>query len=151
MGKLSALVLTIALVSLPSVADACRRMQPNAGSLEQYSSVFVGQVTGLHLEGYENRLLGKPDLVDPELGPLTITNGASPVSVSAAVTRAIQGPASGAVELHLAGCTFDLPQLKERGVFFVLPDGKFTVVAWERDAVAYKAWLTRLGVPQDGR
>ncbi len=151
MCKSSVLAVLIALSAAPGVAGACRPVLPQADQLERYTSVFVGHVTGLHLEGYENKLLGTPDLLDAELGPLVITNGASPVSVNLAVTKAIRGPASGALALRLAGCTLDLPHLKDRGVFFVLPDGKFTAVVWERDASAFQGWLTRLGLAQDGR
>ena len=151
MAKFVALAILLSAASLPAIADACRRMTPNTEALEQYTSVFVGRVTGLHLKGYENRLLGKPDLIDPELGPVTITNGASPVSVNVAVTQLVRGPASGAVELSLAGCTFELPQLRDRGIFFVQPDGAFAVVIWERDQAAFNAWLSRLGVAQNDR
>ena len=148
MGKFFALAAFISAFLLPATADACRRMEPSAESLDQYESVFVGRVTGLHLEGYENRLLGKADLVDPELGALNITNGASPVSVRVAVSRSIRGSSFGAVELRLAGCTFDLPQLREGGIFFVHPGGEATVVSWERDQATYNTWLTRLGVAE---
>ena len=150
MSKSSALAAFVAFSSLPGLGEACNRVLPHAEQLDQYSSVFVGHVTGLHLEGYENELLGKPDVVDPELGPLVITNGAMPVSVNVAVTRAISGSASGGVKLRLAGCTFDLPELKQRGVFFVLPNGEFTAVVWERDSSGFQGWLSKLGV-QDGR
>ena len=151
MSRFFGLAAFLGAAVLPATADACQRMEPSAETLDGYESVFVGRVTGLHLEGYENRLLSKPDLVDPELGALTITNGASLVSVRVAVSRSIRGPSSGAVELRLAGCTFDLPQLRDSGIFFVHPGGASTVVTWERDQAAYNAWLSRLGIAQNDR
>jgi len=124
-------------------------MVPALDALDDYVSIFIGHITGIHLEGYENRLLGKHDLVDPELGALAITSGASPVGIRAAVSREMRGTASGAVEFHLAGCTYDAPQLRERGIFFVLPGGTSVVVVWEEEQAAYSAWLAGLGVPRD--
>lgn len=151
MGRFAAPALLIATALLSMPAFACRTIEPSATTLDQYSSVFVGRVTGLHLEGYENRLLGLPDAVDSELGQISITNGAAPVSLRVAVLQTIRGPANGAVELRLAGCTFDLPQPKDRGIFFVLPGGSATVVVWEQDQVAFQSWLARLGVAQNDR
>ena len=150
MCKLPALVVLVAAALLPGVADACRRMAPSADALEQYSAIFVGRVTGLHLVGYENGLIGNPDLLDPTLGAITITNGANPVALRVAVTQPIRS-ASGALELGLAGCTFDVPDLKDRGIFFVQPDGESALVVWEQDQSSYKQWLKQLGVADDGR
>ena len=150
MGRLTALVLFIATALLSVPAFACRNVEPTA-ALDQYSSVFVGRVTGLHLEGYENHLLGVPDVVDPKLGDIRISNGASPVRLRVAVLQRISGPADGAVDLRLAGCTFDLPDLKDRGVFFIRPDGVATVVVWERDQARFQQWLARLGAAQNDR
>jgi hypothetical protein len=126
-------------------------MAPSIEKLSQYSAVFVGRVTGIHLKGYENGLLSRPDGVDPEIGAFSITNGASPVTVYAAVTQNIRGALSGSVELRLAGCTFDPPQLRERAVFFVQPEGTIALVVKEGDGSEFLAWLTRLGVPELAR
>lgn len=150
MGKFVALAALVACTLLPNAATACHRMAPTPEALDQYQSVFLGSITGIHLKGYENKLLGKPDLVGPQLGAIVITDGSAPVDVHVAVTQPIRGNASGAVELSLAGCTYDLPQLKDRGIFFVLPDGEVAAVAWESDSVVFGSWLSRLGVARDG-
>ena len=144
-----ALALCLGAALFPTAASACQRMVPDPVALDGFAAIFIGHITGIHLEGYENRLLGKPDLVDPELGALTITNGASPVGIRVVVSREIRGAASNPMEFHLAGCTFDLPQLQARGIFFVLPGGTSVVVAWEEDQAAYRALLARLGVERD--
>ena len=143
------LALFLSTVFFSAAAGACQRMVPTLDALDDYAAIFIGHITGIHLEGYENRLLGKPDLADPELGALTITNGASPVGIRTVVSHEIRGPASGAIELQLAGCTFDVPRLRERGIFFVLPGGKSVVAVWKDDQAAYNTWLARLGVPRD--
>jgi hypothetical protein len=151
MGKVVALAVLIGVALLPSAAQACRRMGPSIEALDQYTAVVLGRVTGVHLEGYETRLLGKPDLMDPQLGAVSITNGASPVGIRVAVTQTLRGSASGALELRLAGCTIDTPELKERGIFFMLPSGDFTVVAWERNSEQFASWLDELGATRHDR
>jgi hypothetical protein len=151
MGKIVALVAIIAGTLWPSVATACHRVAPTPEALDQYQSVFLGNVTAIHLKGYENGLLGKPDLVDPELGAITITDGSGSVDLRVAVTHPIRGKATGAIALALAGCTYNLPKLKGRGIFFVLPGGETATVAWESDTATYDLWLSRLGVARDGR
>lgn len=151
MSRLLALAALLLAGLLPLPGSACQRTSPTDYGLDEYEAVFVGRVTGIHLEGYENGLLAKPDLVDPELGAITVTNGASPVNVRVAVTEPIRGTAAAAMDLDLAGCTFDLPELRERGIFFVLADKISTVVVWERDKPEYVEWLRRLGARESYR
>src|SRR5690606_19529720 len=151
MGKNVAIIALLAGCLLPGAAVACLRVTPTPESLDQYQTIFVGTVTSIHLRGYENRLLGEPDAVDPVLGEITITDGSAPVDLRAVVTTPVRGNAAGAVELSLAGCTYDLPHLQDSGVFFVLPGGQAAAVIWESDKATYNSWLARLGVARDGR
>ena len=151
MGRFAAIVFLIATALLSMPALACRNIEPSATVLDEYSSVFVGRVTGLHLKGYENQLLGVADVVGSDLGIIRITNGASPVRLRVAVLQRISGPADGAIDLGLTGCTFDVPDLKDRGIFFVRPGGSTTLVVWERDQANFQNWLARLGAAPNDR
>ncbi len=128
-------------------ATACHRISPS-GPLEHYSAIFLGVVTGIRLHGLENRLLGRGDFVlDGQ--PLTITNGASPVSVTTVATLSVRGSPESPVTVRLVGCTFALPALNERGLFFVQPGGESAVTVWESDAPQFSRWLDQLGIPLD--
>jgi hypothetical protein len=147
MCRFSSLLLLL-LSSLASFgAAACHRISPSP-ELDGYSAVFLGTVTGIHLHGYENRLLGKSDRsIDGQ--PLTLTDGSSPVSVTAVATRSVRGASEAPLALQLVGCTTALPALKERGVFFVNPDGASAVAVWESSPQEFAHWLKQLGLQPD--
>jgi len=151
MVRLFAVAMVCVASTAPGLATACQRLEPSFQSLDGYTSVFIGRITGVHLAGYEHRLLGEPDAVVPGLGGLTITDGASPVTVRAVVSRSIRGHSTGAVELSLAGCTYDPPALKDEAIFFVQPGGSAIVVARREHESAFAEWLARLGATQDDR
>ena len=149
MSKLIATVgLLLATCSAPSVA--CHRIAPDRAHLAGYKAVFLGQVTGIHLLGYENALAGRPD---GHIGgePFNITDGSAPVEVSAVPSEVVRGNPGKSVQIRLVGCTAPLPALKERGLFFVNPEGDSAVTVWESDSEAFNFWLKRLGLTSDGR
>jgi hypothetical protein len=144
-------ILSLLLGSLTSFsADACHRISPDPKSLDQYSAVFLGAVTGIHLDGYESRLLGKPDSVTDGQA-ITLTDGSSPVSVTTVATQFVRGAPKAALTLRLVGCTNFLPALRERGLFFVNPDGTSAVTVWESSPKEFAHWLEQLGIQSDGR
>jgi hypothetical protein len=150
MARTLVLVVLLAATCASFPAHACQRMAPSTVAPEGYSAVFIARVTGVHLVGYENGVLSTPDLVDPALGPLSIRNGASPVTIRVAITQSIRGLMSGALELRLAGCTLSPPALREKAIFFVQPGGNAAIWVSPEDP-AYAAWLARLGVPELAR
>jgi hypothetical protein len=143
--------LSLLLGSLASFsAAACHRISPDPKSLDQYSAVFLGAVTGIHLDGYESRLLGKPDgVIDAQA--IILTDGSSPMSVTTVATQSVRGASKTALTLRLVGCTNSLPALRERGLFFVNPDGVSAVTAWESNPQEFAYWLQQLGIQSDGR
>jgi hypothetical protein len=144
-------LLFILLGSLASFgAAACHRISPDPESLDRYSAVFLGTVTGIRLDGYESGLLGKPDAsVDGEA--ITLTGGSSPVSVTTVATKSVRGAPKAPLTLRLVGCTTALPALRERGLFFVNPDGTSAVTVWESSPQEFVRWLKQLGIQSDGR
>jgi hypothetical protein len=131
-------------------AAACHRVSPNPKALDGYSVIFLGTITGIHLDGYEAKLLGKPDKSFAGQ-TLTITNGSSPVSVTAVPTELFRRTAKAPAVLQLVGCTIALPALKERGLFFVKSDGVSAITVWESSPQEFAHWLNQLGVQPDGR
>jgi hypothetical protein len=107
-------------------------------------------VTGIHLDGYERQLLGKPDVtIDGEA--IILTDGSSPVSVTTVPTKSVRGALSGVQTVELVGCTTELPTLRERGLFFVDQDGTSAVTVWESSGHEFAYWLKQLGIESDGR
>ena len=150
MCRLSSLIFLL-LGSVASFgAAACHRISPDPNSLKGYSAFFLGTVTGIHLEGYERRLLGKSD---GSIGDqtFTLTDGSSPVSVTAVATKAVRGTPKLPIVVQLVGCTTSLPALKERGVFFVHSDGTSAITVWESSRQEFAHWLKKLGIKPDGR
>jgi hypothetical protein len=131
-------------------AAACHRISPNSDALDGYSVIFLGTITGIHLDGYEAQLLGK--VGKSVVGQtLTLTDGSSPVSVTAVPTESVRGIAKAPAVLRLVGCTTALPALKERGLFFVNSGGESAITVWESNPQEFAHWLNQLGVLPDGR
>ena len=150
MHRLSAPLLILIGLLASFDAAACHRISPDAKALNSYSAIFLGVVTGIHLDGYENRLLGKPDgFIDGE--GITITDGSSPVSVTAVSINSVRGSSNNVVTLRLVGCTTALPALREQGLFFVNSDGKSAVTVWQSNSSEFTDMLKQLGVQPDGR
>ena len=144
-------IISLLLGSLASFsAAACHRVSPDPKSLDQYSAVFLGAVTGIHLVDYESRLIGKPDgVIDGQA--ITLTDGSSPVSVTTVATQSVRGASKAVLTLRLVGCTNSLPALRERGLFFVNPDGTSAVTVWESSPQQFAYWVEQLGIQSDGR
>jgi hypothetical protein len=149
MFKLTAIVgFLFAIFSAPSIA--CHRITPDRTSLDRYTAVFLGQVTGIHLVGYENAIAGRPDgFIGGK--PFNVADGSETVEVSAVPSKVARGNPDKSVQIRLVGCTAPLPALKERGLFFVNLGGDSAVTVWESDSKAFTFWLERLGLTADGR
>ena len=131
----------LALLAI-SPALACHRDYPDLESLEKYSAIFLGNVTGIHLDDYENRLLGQPDglVAGTEF---TIVDGSGAVTVDVVILSSFRGKPPHSIAVRLVGCTAPLPQLKQSAVFFLLPDGTSAVTIWDSND-AFAPTLSRL-------
>lgn len=146
---LTALVGFLALLALP--AQACHRITPDQTPLEEYESVFLGRVTGVHLVGYESSLAGEQNANIDGVGGINVSDGSAPVVVKAVPLSVHHGEPAKPVEVRIVGCTAPLPNLKERGLFFVHPDSGSAVTVWESDEELFTHWLDRLGLDGDER
>jgi hypothetical protein len=63
----------------------------------------------------------------------------------AVATTVYRGRSESALEVRLVGCTEKLPALKERGLFFVNPDGS-AITVWESNQKEFNYWLEQLRV-----
>jgi hypothetical protein len=138
------ITITILLALSSTQSLACRRITPNQDSINSYSTVFLGRVTGIHLAGYENGLIGKPDGYIEGIGGFNITDGSASVVITAVPLKAHHGNPDKIVEIELVGCTNPLPNLKERGLFFVNPKSESAITVWESDTKSFQYWLEYL-------
>jgi hypothetical protein len=145
MPRFSIYLLSWLLAAVSAPASGCRAIAPDLEDTAAYSAVFVGTVTGIHLAGFERKLLGVGD-GELEGEAFTITNGGSEVRVSAVPTRVASGVVAGAVSVRLVGCTTALPALKERGLFFVSADGTSAITLWESSGQPFSKALATLGI-----
>ncbi len=153
MPKVSESLILAVLVLLVPPAHACHVVQPTPGNTDRYEAIFLGEVTGIRLVGYENRQLGRPDACDvAEEGDasmcLNITSD-PPLPVFALPRSVFRGKVTGVLQLDQAGCNRSDVSLKERAIFFVNPGGKSAAIVWERQP-EFKDWLARLEAPADG-
>lgn len=150
MHKRQASILFSLLIAVSLDAAACHKVSPNPDWTKEYSSVFLGTVTGIHLDGFEQRLLTEHHgrIYDQFFSFL---DGSSPVSVDVVSTNVVSGKATSKMTLRLVGCTTSLPSLKERGIFFVREAGQSAVTVWESDTKPFNYWFEKLQLKQDGR
>ena len=148
MFRPSALLIAALLSSASEPARACRTIAPNLLDLSRYSAIFVGNVTAIHLVGYERSLLGEGDF-EFEGESYTITDGSSEVQVTSVPVFVSSGSSNGAVSVRLVGCTTSLPSLRERGLFFVSKDGESATTVWESAGRQYHEALGALGISPD--
>lgn len=148
MCKLAGLIVVAILSLVSTAALACHRITPHRAPVESHDAVFLGRVTGIHLVGYENSLIGEPDAYVDGRG-VTLTDGSAPVMVNAVPLKIHHGESGGSVELRLVGCTAPLPELKERGIFFINSGTTSAVTVWESDEEAFHYWIDRLGLSDD--
>ena len=150
MLKLRHLVLAAISLSAAFEASACRLVYPDPAKSNEHSSIFLGIVTGVHLAGLENRLLGKPDAHIDGM-PVNLTGGASPVVVTVVPLSGPSKLRKAVQELRIGQCRGDVPQLRARGIFFVGANARSAMVVWESETVEFAKWSSRVEVRAHGR
>lgn len=141
-----------ALASFAPLADACHPILPAPGEMDRFEAIFLGEVTGIRLTGYENRELGRPDACieqteDEAQVCFNITSD-PPLSIFALPRHVVRGEAEGVQELDQAGCNKEDIAVKARAIFFVNPGRHSAAIVWEGHP-EYGNWLDRLGIKPD--
>lgn len=154
MSKFRARLLCVALTAAASSAHACHVVQPVPGDTGKFEAIFIGEVTGIRLRGYENRELGKPDgcaVAEGGVEPMcfNITSD-PPISVFALPRKVIRGEVTDVRELDQAGCNKPDIAMKERAIFFVNPGGRSAAIVWESQP-EFQDWVERLEASSDRR
>ena len=151
---LFAAMMALLLCTVAARADAClRRLQPDPERMGDYSAIVLGEITGIHLNAYEDHVLAQQGLLS--LPPLE--DGGEyifPISSTAffqarvLVDQVAKGDATRNLRvLNMGGCMVGVPAPYDRGLFFVsADDGSFAIPVWEKDTEAFSFWMKRLGL-----
>lgn len=154
MPNIHATLLLALLGSASLPALACHVVQPIPGDTAKFEAIFIGEVTGIRLLGYENRELGKPDacLATEEGAEPVCFNmvSDSPVSIFALPRKVFRGEVADVLELDQAGCNNAGVSMKDRAIFFVNPGGRSAAIVWETQP-DFKDWVARLESEADDR
>ncbi|WP_223786688.1 hypothetical protein [Marinicella meishanensis] len=94
-------------------------------NFDRYESIYIGQVVGIHLHGYQDKTIralrdGKEFASFPDSTP--------EYKVTVIPQRLLKGEAFGVEELKLFGCDVSVPAILERGIFFIQPDQEVFVL-----------------------
>ena len=109
------LILIFTLFTTPLYA--CKPLNLNKVlNFSNYSDIFIGEVTGVHLNEYEKIIL--EDVKAGRYGPLPI-KGSKDHTLHIVVTKTFTGNFNGKLVLKTGGCNIMLPTLKERGIFLI--------------------------------
>ncbi len=125
-------------------------MVPDANTVQSSVRIFVGELSGIRLIEYEDRLLDRssgcatgPD--EDGLECIDSISGSPRIQLFVVPTRVIKGAANDVQELRQVGCTSSDMPLRAQGLFFVDSNGN-AVIVWRSQSENYFHWLERLGV-----
>lgn len=104
---------------------------------DQYESIYIGQVVGIHLNEYQDKTIralreGKSFASFPDSTP--------EYTVTVIPHRLFKGRAFEVEELKLFGCDVAVPNILERGIFFIQPD-KEVFVLYSKDYYDYEDYV----------
>lgn len=131
-------VLLLAALLMTQPVGACGQRTLPTDDFSQYATIFEGEVTGIHLTEYEQFKLREKSAVardlsdDEELSkPMLVTSSTGEYAVFVAVERVISGSPAQVMRLQISGCMVGVPSLKDKGLFFVLPNERVAVAIYD--------------------
>lgn len=118
----------VLLAILPGVALACMIPMTISEDLSVYDRIFVGEITGIHLESYEAAKLRCENPADF----YCFGSDSTPrFAIDVVVWQPIRGIVAKRETLKLGGCGVPLPSPLQFGVFFVDDDGANFAEYWD--------------------
>jgi hypothetical protein len=154
MPNILAILVFAALTSAASSTHGCHMVQPIPGDTDKFEAIFIGEVTGIRLRGYENLELGKPDACEIEeegVEPMCFNKTNDPPLPVFALPRTVfRGDVTDVLELDQAGCNNSDVSMKDRAIFFVNPGRRSAAIVWESQP-EFNDWVARLESEADER
>jgi hypothetical protein len=149
MNRLHALIGT-ALLAAASAADAClgNSLFPDDGQLDGWRVLEV-EVTGVHLTAYEFHSLVERGAVEPPADSdgieyLYPTSSTPSFEIDVLVDRVWRGSSGPTGKFTLRGCGIEVPELQEKGLLFISPDGEQIGAVWASQRRFYARWKKEL-------
>lgn len=129
-------------------------VRPIPGETDEFEAIFIGEITGIRLRGYENRALGRPDaceVAEEGVEPMCFNITSDPLMPVFALPRVVfRGDVTDVLELDQAGCNNPDISMKDRAIFFVNPGGDSAAIVWESQP-EFRDWVARLEAEADER
>ena len=134
------LIVMFMLLQFSQFSFACLPDKKPTLNFEEYESIFIGQVVGIHLNEYQDKTIsalreGKDHASFPA--------GSTPeYTVTVIPHRLFKGHASEVEILKIYGCDVSVPSTLQRGVFFIQPDEEVFVL-YSSDYYDYEDYLVK--------
>lgn len=119
---------------------ACTPNTKPSLNFEEYESIFIGQVVGIHLHEYQDKTVsalreGKDHASFP--------GGSTPeYTVTIIPHRLFKGQVFEVETLKISGCDVTIPAALQRGIFFIQPD-KEVFVLYSNDYYDYEKYIAK--------
>ncbi|MCX7553128.1 hypothetical protein OS175_04505 [Marinicella sp. S1101] len=128
------LILIYVLLLTSEYSLGCLVEKKPSENFDEYESIYLGQVVGVHLNAYQDSMvkgLRKDD-------DFTFMSSTTPeYTVTVLPRRLHKGHASEVETLKISGCDVSMPALLSRGLFFIQPD-KEVFVLYDTDYYDYE-------------
>jgi len=132
------LIVMFMLLQFSQFSYACLPDTKPSLNFEEYESIFIGQVVGVHLNEYQDKTI----IALREGKDYASFAGASTPEYTVTVIpyRLYKGHASEVETLKISGCDVSVPTTLQRGIFFIQPDEEGFVL-YSSDYYDYEDYL----------
>jgi len=133
------LILMIIVLLTSEFSLGCLPDKKPSLNFEEYESIYLGQVVGVHLNEYQEQTLialrkGKKYASFPSTTP--------EYTVTVIPHRLYKGQAYEVETLKIFGCDVSVPETLQRGIFFIQPD-KEVFVLYSNDYYYYEEYISK--------
>lgn len=139
--SISLKVLFIIIFVNSANAIACMgRILPDK-NFDVYETIFIGEVTGVHLTQYQERMVKG---LKSDEGFTVWTDTTPEYEVTVLPQRLKKGSASEVETLKISGCGLPEPRVRQTGLFFVKPNGHVNVI-YNGESYNYEDYIDEVG------
>ena len=124
-----------------SVSACIARILPDK-DFDKYQTIFIGEVTGVHLQEYQDMMVKG---LREKNGYSVFTDTTLEYEVTVLPQRLKKGSVTETLKLKISGCGMLEPRVRQIGLFFIKPDGDVNVL-YNGESFAYEDYLEDVGV-----
>ena len=135
-------ILTFISLFSSVTAIACMgRVLPDK-NFDNYETIFIAEVTGVHLTTYQKRMITG---LRTKEGYRSWTDTTPEYEVTVLPQRLKKGSASEVEKLKISGCGIIEPKVRQTGLFFIKPNGQVDVL-YHIESYNYEDYLEEVGL-----